>query len=69
MTRTLMKKLREILFWNCIDSWDNNILVSVRVDYDNFELKIFKIVSILLGWYLKKYLKGQQSNNVQEVLM
>ena len=44
-----MNKLREILFWNCTNSWDSNIAVSVRIDFDNFYLKIFEIVLSLVG--------------------
>ena len=49
MTKTLMNKLIEILFRKSTDSWDNNILVSVRIDLDNFELNIVKVVSSLVG--------------------
>ena len=48
MTKTLMNKLREI-FLKSTDNWDNNILVSVRIDPDNFELKIVNIVASLVG--------------------
>ena len=49
MTKTLMNKLRDIFCWKSTESWDNNILVSVRVDIDNFELKIVKIVASMVG--------------------
>ena len=45
-----MNKLRESLFWKSTDSWENNILVYARIDIDNFELKIVKIVASLVGW-------------------
>ena len=32
------------------DSWDNKILVSVRIYLDDFELKIVNIVASLIGW-------------------
>ena len=50
INKILMNKLRESLFWKSTDSWDNNIIVSVRIDPDNFELKTVKIVASLVGW-------------------
>ena len=44
MTKILMNKLREILFLNSTDSWDNNILVSVIIYLEIFDLKIVNIV-------------------------
>ena len=32
----MMNKPREILFWISTDSWEKNITVSVRVDFDKF---------------------------------
>ena len=49
MTKTMMNKLIESLFLNPTDSWDNNILVYVSIDLDNFELKIVNIV-VSLVW-------------------
>ena len=40
----------EIFFWKCTDSWDKNIPVSVRVDFEIFYFKIVKIFLILIGW-------------------
>ena len=40
MTKALMNNLREILFWEYTDCWDHNISVSLRVDFDHFNLKI-----------------------------
>ena len=48
MTKTMMNKLRESFFLKYTDSWDNNILVSVRIDIDFFKLKIVKIVVSLV---------------------
>ena len=48
MTKTLMNNLKESLFLKSTDSWYNKIIVSVRIDLDNFKLKIFKIVVILV---------------------
>ena len=50
MTKTLMNKLRESLFWKSTDSWENKILVSERIYLENFELKINKIVVGLVEW-------------------
>ena len=49
MTKKLTNQLRESLFLKSTDSWDNNILISVRIDIDNFEVKIVKIVASLVG--------------------
>ena len=35
-TKTLINNLRESFFLKSTDSWDNNIIVSVRIDIDNF---------------------------------
>ena len=40
----------ERVFWKSTEIWDNNILVSVRIDLDYFELKIVNIVASLVGW-------------------
>ena len=47
MTKTLMTKLR--VFFKCTDSSDDNIPVSVRVDFDHFDLKMVDIVLSLVG--------------------
>ena len=39
-----------VFFWKSTESWDNKILVSVRIDLDNLEVKIVKIVASLVGW-------------------
>ena len=44
-----MNKLRGILFWIFTDSWDNNGTVSMRFDFDNFDLNIVDIVLSLVG--------------------
>ena len=49
MTKILVNKLRESLFWKSIDSWDNNIFVSVSIDLENFEFKMVKLVVSLVG--------------------
>ena len=46
-----------ILFWKSTDSWDNNISVSMRVNFDNFDLKKVEIILILVGWYLRRTLR------------
>ena len=56
MTKTLMNNLREFFSWNCTDSWANNISVSVRVNFENFGLKIVDIVLSFVGWYPRKTL-------------
>ena len=48
MIKALMNKLRES-FFKSTEIWDNNILVPVRINFDNFELKIVKIVASLVS--------------------
>ena len=55
--KTPMNKLRDSLFLKSTDSWDNNILISVSIDIDNFELKIVKIVVSLVWWSTRKTLR------------
>ena len=40
----------ERFFWKCTDSWDNNILVSLRVEFGYFYLNIVKICLSLVEW-------------------
>ena len=47
-TNALMNKLRDI-FLKCTDSWEKNIPVSLRVDFEILNLKIVYIVLILVG--------------------
>ena len=49
MSKTPMNKLRESFFLKCKDSYENKVLVSVRIGLDNFELKMVKIV-VSLVW-------------------
>ena len=57
MTKNLMNKLRESLFWKSTENWDNNIFFSVRINLENFESKIAKIVPSLLEWYQRTTLR------------
>ena len=45
-----MNNLRESLFWMSTDIWDNNIIISARIDTENFELKIVNIFVSLVWW-------------------
>ena len=69
MTKVLMNKLREILFWYDTDSWDNNIPISLRIDFGKFRfecsLNCFESGRVIS----KNDLEGQQTHNVQEVRM
>ena len=69
MTKTLVNKLRGVLFLKRTDSWDNNISVSVRVDFDKFRFEdgpdCFKSGRVIS----KNDLEGQQRHNIQEVHM
>ena len=47
----------ERFFWKCIDSWDNNILVYMRVYFEMFYLNIVNIVLSLVGWSQRKTLR------------
>ena len=44
-----MNKLREIMFWKYTEFFDNNIPVSLRVDFENLYLNLFKSVLSLVG--------------------
>ena len=66
MTKVLTNKLRDILFRQGTGSWDNNIPVSLRVEFYNFDVKIVQIV-LSLAVISKNKIQGQQSHNVQEV--
>ena len=46
-----------VLFWKCTYSWDKNITVFVRVDFDNFDLNIVNIVLSLVGWSPRRTLR------------
>ena len=50
MNQNLMNKLRDSLFWNSTDTWDNKIIVYVNIYPENFELKIVKIIVGLVWW-------------------
>ena len=49
MNKTMLNKLRESFFKMCTSSWDNNITVFVRVESEDFDLKIVNIV-VSLVW-------------------
>ena len=67
MTKTQINKLREILFLKYTDSWDNNILVFLRVEFDKFRFEdsqdCFESVRVIS----KNNLEGQQNHNIQEI--
>ena len=65
----MMNKLGEILFWISTDSWEKNITVSVRVDFDKFIFEDIKDCFESGMVISKNDLEGQQSHNVQEVQM
>ena len=49
MTKTIINNPREIILGDTTYRWDQNISVSFRFDSDNLNLKIVKIVLILVG--------------------
>ena len=61
-----MNKLRES-FFNYIDSWDKNILVSVRIDLDKFLVEDRQDCCESGRVISKNDLEGQQNHNFQEV--
>ena len=68
MTKTMMNKLRDILFWKFTDSWENNIPVYLKVYFENYDFNIVNIVLSLVGWS-KNDLEVQQSEKFQGVQM
>ena len=44
-------------FWKCTYSWDNNITVYMRFEFENLYLKTFKIALSLVGWYPRMALR------------
>ena len=68
MNKTPMNNLRDFFGWGT-DSWDKNIPVYLRVDFDKFQfedsLHYFQSSMVIS----KNDLEGQQSHNVQEVHM
>ena len=69
MTKNLINKLREILFWKSIDSWDNNILVSTRVEIWQFQVEDSQYCFDSGIVIPNNDLEGEQSYNVQEFQM
>ena len=54
MIEALMNKLICILIGNTTSSWDHNIPFSLRVEFDNINLKIDRIVMSPVGWTPRK---------------
>ena len=49
MNKMLINNLRDSLFLKYTDSWDNKIIVSVRIDPENSELEVLNIF-VSLVW-------------------
>ena len=64
----MVNKLREI-FFKCMDSWDNNIPVSVRIYFNKFRLECSRDYFESGRVISMNNIEGQQSHNVQEVHM
>ena len=62
-----MNKLRDILFWKFTESWDNNITIYLKLDFETF---IFEDIQDYFesGRVISKNdLAGKQNHNVWEV--
>ena len=57
MNKTSMHTLTDLFFWMSTGSRDIHIIVYVRIDLDNLDLKIVKIVLILVWWYPRTALR------------
>ena len=62
-----MNKLRDILFWKFTESWDNNITIYLKLDFETFIFEdgqdYFESGRVIS----KNDLEGKQNHNVWEV--